>query len=342
MTSPSLSPVLRSPSATANVPARIAVRVDQVIDETDDIRVFHISRVDGTPFDAYEAGAHVDVILPDAPVRQYSLCGQPANRQTLCFAVKREAHSRGGSRAIHERLTVGSKIDVSVPRNLFRLSDGAREHVLIAAGIGITPLLSMAYHLLALPDSTFTLHYFVRSTAQAAFVPLLTSEPFARHVVMHAGVAPEALDDELAKIFQRCGSDAHAYTCGPGAFMDHVMVVGERTHPADNLHLERFSAEPAPMVADTPAPGAFDVVLANSGQRVTVSAGTTIVDALAGIGIEIDTSCGEGICGTCIVDVVDGEPDHRDHCLSKAERAANKTICCCVSRAKSAVITLDI
>ncbi|WP_347556444.1 PDR/VanB family oxidoreductase [Robbsia sp. KACC 23696] len=342
MTSPTPHSTDSLPSATTKVAARVAVRVDRVIDETDDVRVFHVSRIDGSAFDAYEPGAHIDVVLPDAPIRQYSLCGQPANQQELCFAVKREAQSRGGSRAIHERISVGSQIDISIPRNLFRLSAGTREHVLIAAGIGITPLLSMAHHLLTLPDTTFTLHYFIRSHSEAAFLALLATEPFAAHVVLHPGVTRDTLDDELSTIFAAAGPNAHAYTCGPGPFMERVVAVGERTHPADNLHLERFSAEPLPANADAPAAGAFDVVLAGSGQRVTVGPDSTIVEALAGIGIEIDTSCGEGICGTCIVDVVDGTPDHRDHCLSKAERAANKTICCCVSRATTAVITLDI
>lgn len=342
MTSPTSRPETPTPSATATLPTRVSVRVERVIDEADDIRVFHVSRLDGGAFEAYEPGAHVDVILPDAPIRQYSLCGQPSNRQVLCFAVKHEAQSRGGSRAIHQRIAVGSQIDISLPRSLFRLSAGAGEHVLIAAGIGITPLLSMAYHLLTLPDARFTLHYFIRSPAQAAFIPLLSAAPFAEHVVIHSGVTRDNLDAELTDLFQRCGPDAHAYTCGPGGFMERVVAIGERTHPADNLHLERFSADGTPAASPGAVVDTFEVVLARSGQRVSVGPDSTIVDALAAIGVEIDTSCGEGICGTCIVDVIDGTPDHRDHCLSKAERAANKTLCCCVSRARTAVITLDL
>jgi vanillate O-demethylase ferredoxin subunit len=342
MTSPTSRPDTASPTTTGKVAARIAVRVDRVTDETDDIRVFHVSRLDGSTFDAYEPGAHVDVMLQDAPVRQYSLCGRPTDRHVLCFAVKHETQSRGGSRAIHQRLAVGSQFDISLPRNLFRLSAGAQEHVLIAAGIGITPLLSMAYHLLALPDVRFTLHYFIRSPAQAAFIPLLSTAPFAPHVVMHTGVTRDTLDAALTDVFQACGPDAHAYTCGPSGFMERVVAIGERTHSADNLHLERFSADPAPAPASDAAIDTFDVVLASSGRRVSVGPDSTIVEALAAIGVEIDTSCGEGICGTCIVDVIDGTPDHRDHCLSKAERAANKTLCCCVSRSHSAVITLDL
>lgn len=324
------------------------MRIDAIVDETPDIRAFRLVRSDGEPFDRFEPGAHVDVLIPDAPVRQYSLFGDPGDRTAYWFAVKKERASRGGSLALHERVQVGDEIRIGAPRNLFRLQPEAARHILIAAGIGITPLLSMAHHLLARDDTArqdFTLHYFVRSEPEGAFIPLLREAPFARHVQIHAGIGRERLDDALNVLLADVPASAQVYTCGPAGFMEAVVEAAARHLPADHVHLERFGVEQASgahELATEGAASAFDVVLGSSGQRVNVPAGTTIVEALATVGIEIDTSCGEGICGTCIVDVVQGEPDHRDHCLSKAEKAGNQVICCCVSRARSAELVLDL
>ncbi|WP_175683283.1 PDR/VanB family oxidoreductase [Burkholderia cenocepacia] len=322
---------------------RHQVRIDALIDAAQDIRCFRVSRVDGQPFDAYEPGAHIDVTAPCGITRQYSLCGNPDERGSYLFAVKKEAQSRGGSRSLHDDVSVGGELSIGTPRNLFRLTDDASEHVLIAAGIGITPLLSMAYALHK-RGARYRLHYFARSRAHAAFVDALSAEPFASHVTFHYGVEPDALAAELGRCVESIDLKAHVYTCGPGPFMDAVVAAAARRIPDDAIHLERFAAEPSGAVTAAhaaPAEG-FEVRLQRSGQSVRVAPDTSIVDALAQIGIEVDTSCGEGVCGTCMVPVLDGEPDHRDHCLSKAERANNTVICCCVSRARSAVLVLDL
>ncbi|MBZ5789467.1 PDR/VanB family oxidoreductase [Burkholderia contaminans] len=325
---------------------RHQVRIDALIDAAQDIRCFRVSRVDGQPFDAYEPGAHIDVTAPSGVTRQYSLCGNPDERGSYLFAVKKEAQSRGGSRSLHDDVQVGAELSIGAPRNLFRLTDDASEHVLIAAGIGITPLLSMAYALRT-RGARYRLHYFARSREHAAFVDELSAEPFASHVTFHYGVEPDALAAELGRCVASVDARAHVYTCGPGPFMEAVVAAAEARLPDDSIHLERFAAEPAGADAGNSDAGAgaadgFEVRLQRSGQSVRVTPGTSIVDALACIGIEVDTSCGEGVCGTCMVSVVDGEPDHRDHCLSKAERASNTVICCCVSRARSAVLVLDL
>ncbi|MEC4771365.1 PDR/VanB family oxidoreductase [Burkholderia cenocepacia] len=322
---------------------RHQVRIDALIDAAQDIRCFRVSRVDGQPFDAYEPGAHIDVTAPSGVTRQYSLCGNPDERGSYLFAVKKEAQSRGGSRSLHDDVNVGAELSIGTPRNLFRLADDASEHVLIAAGIGITPLLSMAYALHK-RGARYRLHYFARSRAHAAFVDALSAEPFASHVTFHYGVEPDALAAELGRCVESIDPTAHVYTCGPGPFMDAVVAAAARRIPEDAIHLERFAAEPSGAVTAAnaaPADG-FEVRLQRSGHSVRVAPDTSIVDALAQIGIEVDTSCGEGVCGTCMVPVLDGEPDHRDHCLSKAERASNTVICCCVSRARSAVLVLDL
>ncbi|CAD6554215.1 PDR/VanB family oxidoreductase [Paraburkholderia metrosideri] len=317
----------------------LKVRVDALREEAHGVRSFSISRLDGLPFDGYDPGAHIDVTSPSGITRQYSLCGDPACLDSHVFAVKKEEQSRGGSRSLHEEVTIGTELSVGAPRNLFRLEESADEHILIGAGIGITPLLSMAYRLLA-RNARFTLHYFARSEVHAAFMTLLTRAPFDQHVKLHVGVERETLRAELDACVRDAGTNTHVYTCGPAPFMDVVVEIAETRVPAEAIHLERFKAEP------TTATGAsldcFDVRVASTGQTVRVDEKTSIVDALASIGIEVDTSCGEGVCGTCMVDVVSGEPEHRDHCLSKAERASNNVICCCISRSRSPVLVLDL
>jgi len=317
----------------------LKVRVDALCEEAHGVRSFSISRLDGLPFDRYEPGAHIDVTSPSGITRQYSLCGDPECLESQIFAVKKEEQSRGGSRSLHEEVRIGTELSVGAPRNLFKLDESAGEHVLIGAGIGITPLLSMAYRLAA-RNARFTLHYFARSETHAAFMSLLTRAPFDMHVKLHFGVERDALPAELDACLRDAGNDAHVYTCGPAPFMDIVVETAQQHLPAESIHLERFKAEPAPAVEASL--DSFDVQLASTGQTVHVDATTSIVDALAAIGIEVDTSCGEGVCGTCMVDVVSGEPEHRDHCLSKAERASNSVVCCCVSRSRSPLLVLDL
>jgi vanillate O-demethylase ferredoxin subunit len=317
----------------------LKVRVDAVREEAHGVRSFSISRLDGLPFDCYEPGAHIDVMSPSGITRQYSLCGDPECLHSQIFAVKKEDHSRGGSRSLHEEVHVGTQLSVSAPRNLFRLHEGADEHVLIGAGIGITPLLSMAYRLSA-RKARFTLHYFARSESHAAFMPLFTQAPFDAHVKLHFGVEREALPHALDACLRDARDNAHVYTCGPAPFMDLVVETAQKRLRAESIHLERFKADAAP--ADEASLDSFDVQIASTGETVHVDAKTSIVDALASIGIEVDTSCGEGVCGTCMVDVVSGEPEHRDHCLSKSERASNSVICCCISRSRSPVLVLDL
>ncbi|RDU96365.1 PDR/VanB family oxidoreductase [Trinickia dinghuensis] len=319
---------------------RHKVRIDALIDAAQDIRCFQVSRVDGQPLDAYEPGAHVDVTAPSGITRQYSLCGDPDAHRSYLFAVKKEPQSRGGSRSLHDDVRVGTELWIGAPRNLFRLAADAGEHVLIAAGIGITPLLSMA-HALDKRGASYRLHYFARDLGHAAFASALSAEPFASRVTFHFGIEPNDLPAELDRCVATLDAGAHVYTCGPGPFMDRVVDAAGKRLPEASIHLERFAAEPLqPDTAEKA--GEFEVRLQRSGQTVRVDRDVSIVDALARAGVEIDTSCGEGVCGTCMIPVIEGEPDHRDHCLSKAERASNTVICCCVSRANSPVLVLDL
>lgn len=314
--------------------------VESITEEASGILAFRLADPAGAPLPAYTPGAHVDINLPGGIVRQYSLCSDPAERGAYLIAVKLEAASRGGSRGLHADVKVGSVLEVGAPRNLFALDAAAPEHLLFGAGIGITPLLNMAYALSA-GGARYTLHYFARSADDAAFAGLLSEPRFAANVRFHYGVQPDAIDAALDACLAAAssGSAAHVYTCGPAPFMDRVVARAAPGRSEDNIHLEHFQAQAA-----VPADGdqVFELKLASTGQLLSVPAGSSIVEVLAGIGIQIDTSCREGICGTCVIPVLDGEPDHRDHCLSKKEKAANDQICACVSRCRSAQLVIDL
>lgn len=313
--------------------------VDKLIDEAGDIRSFRLVRADGAALPGYEPGAHIDVTGPTGVMRQYSLCGPLDDSSAYTIAVKKEATSRGGSQALHEAVTEGMELEVGTPRNLFALDAAAPEHVLFGAGIGVTPLLSMAYKLWA-EQKKFTLHYFVRSREYAAFAELMDQAPFAGHIRFHYGVQPSDMEHYLNACLDAAAVDAHVYTCGPVPFMDAVVKSAARHRAEDAIHLEHFQA--AAPIADTGEDDSFDVKLASSGKVVRIPVGIPIIDILAQEGIVIDTSCREGICGTCVVPLLEGEPDHRDNCLSKKEKAANDQICTCVSRAKSKLLVLDL
>ncbi|WP_339487269.1 PDR/VanB family oxidoreductase [Pseudomonas sp. EL_65y_Pfl2_R95] len=314
------------------------VRIEKIADEAQDIRSLRLVRVDGQPFEAYEPGAHVDITGPTGVTRQYSLCSPPDDGSAYLVAVKREAQSRGGSQALHELVEEGAELEIGVPRCLFRLDAAATSHVLIAAGIGVTPMLSMAYRLQA-SGQAYRLHYFARGPEFAAFATLLQMPPFADHVQFHFAVEPDQLEGALNECLQQADPLAHVYTCGPAPFMSKVVEVAARTRSEDAIHLEHFQADPAALEAAT---GSFEVELASSGVVLQVPQDSSLVDVLQAYGCDIDTECREGICGTCIVEVLEGEPEHRDNCLSNKEKAANKHICACVSRAKSARLVLDL
>ncbi|WP_413810705.1 PDR/VanB family oxidoreductase [Streptomyces sp. OE57] len=314
----------------------ITVTVSEITAETDAVKCFRLRRGDGLPFAPYEAGAHVDVLGPSGVTRQYSLCGPPDEPDSYVIAVKREECSRGGSAALHDQLEVGGQLAISEPRNLFRLEPGAARHVLVAAGIGITPLLSMAYRLRR-TGSHFRLHYFATSREKAAFVPLLESPEFTADVEFHFAVGRDNQLGILAEALSDVDDATHVYTCGPKEFMRRVVDVATRTLPEDHVHVEHFQALPPTAEAGD----AFEVEL-DTGEVFRVPPGRSIVEVLAEGGIDVDTSCREGICGTCVLTVLDGVPDHRDNCLTRKEKAAGDQIAACVSRARTARLVVEL
>ncbi|MFG3025658.1 PDR/VanB family oxidoreductase [Streptomyces sp. NPDC048254] len=313
------------------------VTVTEAVAVTDAVKVLRLARSDGGPLPGYPAGAHIDVTGPTGITRPYSLCGPPHDPGAYTIAVKREETSRGGSQALHDKTETGTELRIGAPRQLFGLAPDASEHHLIAGGIGITPLLAMAYELLG-AGADFTLHYAARSRTEAAFAGWLEESAFADRVVFHFGHGRETAIRALSDALTDLPASAHVYTCGPQGFMERVAALAARSVPATQIHSELFQA------ADQPdaAPGeSFEVEL-DTGEVYTVPADKSIAEVLEDNGVPLDTSCREGICGTCVLRVLDGEPDHRDHCLTAKEKATGDQIAACVSRSRSPRLVVEL
>ncbi|QBE61639.1 PDR/VanB family oxidoreductase [Pseudoduganella lutea] len=312
---------------------RVACRTS----EAEGICSYELVATDGTPLPPFTAGAHIDVHLGGGIVRQYSLCNAPHETHRYLIGVLREPASRGGSRAMHERIVEGAELEVSEPRNHFGLAEGPHHSVLFAGGIGITPLLAMAEHLHA-RNLPFTLHYSVRGGARAAFRRRLEAAPFASRVRLHIDDEGTGLDVPAA--LAACPPGTHVYVCGPAGYIDHVLATARALGWSDDrLHREYFGAAPA--VAEG-GERAFDVRIASSGRTYTIPAGRTVVQVLADHGVDVPVSCEQGVCGTCLTRVLDGVPEHHDLYQTEEEQAANDQFTPCCSRAKSALLVLDL
>lgn len=301
-----------------------------------DVVVLDLQASDAAPLPVFEAGSHVDVHLDGGMVRQYSLCGDPGQTSVYRIGVLKDPASRGGSIAVHEQLQEGSELYISAPRNLFALVGDAEYSILIGGGIGITPMIAMAYALHA-QGAPFELHYCGRSEARSGFVEELANAPFADQVRKHFGEGRLRDRWDAGAALGQGQPGTHVYTCGPTGFMEWIIDTA-RAQDFDeaNIHREFFQVE-----VDNSGAG-FEVVTARSGKTLHVAAGQSIVAALAGVGIEVEMSCEQGICGTCVCDVLDGEPDHRDVYLTDEEKSANDQMLLCCSRARSKTLVLDI
>jgi vanillate O-demethylase ferredoxin subunit len=315
----------------------LSVKVNKIRQEAADIKSFHLVSTSDNPLPAFSAGSHVDVHLNNGIVRQYSLCNGPDERDGYLIGVKLEPDSRGGSRAMHV-LKEGDIIDIGVPRNNFALATSATHHVLLGGGIGITPLLSMTKQLAA-QGASFELHYYTRSVAHTAFYDYLSGKSLVRHVRFHHGLQPEEISLHLNELLGRRDADDHLYLCGPRPFMDMIVGCAQSAWPSDAVHLEYFVADQAAL---SKPQDEFRIRLARSGMTCHVPVGIPITEVLATHGCPIETSCEQGVCGTCLTGVLEGVPDHRDVFLTDAEKQAGDRILPCVSRAKTDLLVLDI
>ncbi|PTH90041.1 oxidoreductase [Streptomyces sp. A244] len=282
----------------------------------------------GEPLPAWEPGAHVDVLLGPGLERQYSLCGDPADRSAWRIAVLREPAGRGGSAHVHEQLGEDAKVRVRGPRNNFRLEPAPR-YRFVAGGIGITPLLPMLAAAEA-AGAEWTLLYGGRTRGSMAFGEEL------RRYGDRVTFAPEDETGllDLPSVLDDVPAGTLVYCCGPGPLLDAV----EARCPSGVLRIERFRPKEQEPGGNT----AFEVELARSGRTLTVAPDVSVLDAVRDAGVEVLYSCTEGTCGTCETDVLDGEPDHRDSVLTDDERAAGETMLICVSRCRGGRLVLDL
>ena len=299
------------------------------------IRIFELRACQDDALPSYQAGAHIDVTLGNGLVRQYSLCCNQPSPEHYRIAVKQEPQSRGGSAWLHTEAKEGDTLQISAPRNAFALAEASSSHLLFAGGIGITPVLSMAYALLR-DGAEFHLHYFVRDEESVAFRDELSGTPLASFVSIHASLTAEQTALAVSSALENAASDTHAYTCGPGPFMTAVVDLAAARLGVSNVHKESFS---------TPVADAGDkafVLRLKDGREIEVAADRTALACLQEAGVEVDCSCEVGVCGTCQTRVIAGVPDHRDEFLSEQEKACNLWFMPCVSRGRTGVLVLDL
>lgn len=313
---------------------RVVVRSKRL--EAANVVSLELASCDGDVLPAFTAGAHVDVHIPGELIRQYSLCNNPRENHRYVITVLREASSRGGSSALHDARE-GQFLLISKPRNTFALVEGAPHSFLLAGGIGVTPLLAMAERLTDL-QADFRLDYCSRSPGQMAFRDRLLGSRFAKRVHLHFddGVEGQRMDANALLAHPEQGN--HLYVCGPCGFIDYVMS-SARNHGwrDEQLHREYFSANPV----SAGTGDSFQVQLASTGKVLNVPSNRTVIDVLAAEGIEIPVSCEQGVCGTCLTGVLEGELDHRDMYLTDQERTAGLRFMPCCSRGKGLVL-LDL
>ena len=311
---------------------RIDVRLTAIRYAARDTNLYEFQRPDGKPLPGYKPGAHVDLHLPNGLIRNYSLIVARPDPGVYTFGIKRDPASRGGSRYIHDELRVGKTLKISMPRNNFPLEEDAKHTILLAGGIGITPIWCMVQRLEELGRS-WQLYYSCRSRADMAFLDALE------------GMAPSQFhfDDESAGQFldistlvAEAPTDTHLYCCGPAPMLN-AFEAATKDWPREQIHIEYFTpkAEPAKK-------GGFTVELARSNQEFFIPEGRTILEVLLDEGVDVDYSCELGICGACEQRVISGMPEHRDAILTEEEQAENKRVMICCAGCKSERLVLDL
>ncbi len=299
-----------------------------------DIAAFDLVSITGQ-LPTYQPGAHIDVHMPNGLIRQYSLTNGPGETDKYTIAVKREAASGGGSLCMHGQVREGDVLAISEPRNNFPLRRDAIQTVFVAGGIGITPLLAMSrtLHHSGLPQ---TLHYFTQSRDHIAFPEILGT--MAATVQHHLNLSPEETAGQLRGILESYKPAMHLYVCGPGPMLEATRKIADDLGwPEPAVHFEYFKN-----TNEIDDSSQFEINLARSAMTLQVAAGKTILETLRENGIELPSSCEQGACGTCVVDILEGEPEHHDVFLSDGEKQSGKRLMTCVSRAKSNRLVLDI
>lgn len=313
--------------------------VTEIRQLTSAIKEFVLRAPERNPLPAFSAGAHLRFMLPggsDALERCYSLINAAEDTSTYRIAVHHAAQSKGGSSFMCEQVVVGTRLRTRAPKNDFPLSPNSKHHILLAGGIGITPIFSMAKALTAAHQS-FELHYVARTPESMAYRDEIVAA-FHGHVTVYSDQGDPALGMPLQRILADPKNSTHVYVCGPRPMIDSVLATAQQQRwSTDSIHFELF-APPVALSGDH----AIEVILARSRQTIHVPSDKSILDTLIAHGHDLMYDCQRGECGICAVAVLEGVPEHRDYALSEGQKLDNRTMCICVSRAKTRTLVLDI
>jgi len=314
-------------------------RVAQIEPLSADTRSYRFEALQGAPFAGATPGSHLDIAIPAGAARgeyrQYSLWDWDADGRWASVAAKREAEGRGGSRWLHDALREGDRVELAGPRNAFELLP-AGEYLLIAGGIGVTPIFAMASALKA-EGKRFRCCYLTRDRSLAAFAGKFAAAGIDDELIQHFDQEQGFCDFDA--LLAPLGDDARVFVCGPEGMLKAVLAAGEKAGISDRVHFERFAAVDAAAGSED---AAFTIELARSGQSFEIPPGQTILSVLQDADVDVDYACSSGVCGACIVDVIEGDIEHRDSVLSDDEHAGGELMCLCVSRARGDKLVVDL
>ncbi len=313
------------------------LRVAKKTTEAHQIVSFELVDPDGAELPAFSAGSHIDVTIPGGIVRQYSLINSEKERHRYLIGVWKDANSRGGSKALHEMVSEGDTLQVGLPRNRFRIPRSTKRAVLMARGIGATPVLSIADYLKS-ANVPFEFHYVFQLMSPGSFESLIKASSFSEDTTFYLEDSKMNRLLDPASILSDRPDDTQLFICGVDWWLDPIInLAKQKGFSEERIHVERFTAKVPPAALDK----IFDVTIKSSGKVYKIPGDKTLTAALEEQGVKIPTSCEQGLCGTCKVKVLEGEVDHRDKKLSAALREQGYMLAC-VSRAKSSMLVLEL
>ena len=311
--------------------------VTKRIDEAHNMVSFELADSDGADLPPFSAGSHIDVTAPGGLVRQYSLCNSPDERNRYVIGVWKDPNSRGGSKALHDAVNAGDVIQVGLPRNRFRIPRSTKRAILLARGIGVTPMLSIASDL-ASKQIPFEFHYVYALMSPDAFTGIIKDSNFADKITFYYEAREQNRVVDPAAILSDQPDGTQFFICGADWWQDPIInLAKQKGFTEDRIHVERFAGKVPPAALDK----VFDVKLASTGKVYKIPGDKTVSAALEEAGVRIPTSCEQGMCGTCRTKILEGEADHRDKHLSDQQRAEGYFLPCW-SRAKGDLLVLDI
>ena len=312
----------------------LRVQLTEVEAMTDNITKYEFSSLDGQPLPAWQAGAHIDIVVAPEFLRQYSMSGDPADRTKYQIGVLREENGRGGSQLLHRIFTKGRKLFISKPINHFPVADTATHHMLMGGGIGVTPLIAMGHELHSAGKS-FEMHYSCSSRSSAAYLADLDSVAWRDNICCY--FSDENTRADLSKLLNNFQTEFHVYTCGPEQYMQSVTDAAlENGYPDDAIHREYFTVPEVPDYVNH----SFTIKLLNSGREFQIPADKSATDVLTANGVNIDVKCSDGLCGVCKCTFVSGSVEHRDFVLSNKQRESEVILCQSRAADKDGVLEL--